>query len=97
MCSGCSRPHNRFQWIATSSPTATRVPSIELDQAIAAALGFNFNDVAPDMGSMSGSLSDLLSGLTSSLDGDLSTLLGGAAPEIGTLTTDILTGLTSLF
>jgi hypothetical protein len=40
---------------------------------------------------------DLLSGLTSSLDGDLSTLLGGSAPEIGTLTTDILTGLTSLF
>jgi hypothetical protein len=50
-----------------------------------------------DMGSMSGSVSDLLSGLTSSLDGDLSTLLGGSAPEIGTLTTDTLTGLTSLF
>jgi hypothetical protein len=78
-------------------PVGPVASMIELDQSVAAALGFNFNDVPTDMGSLSGPLSDLLSGLTSSLDGDLSTLLGGSAPEIGTLTTDILTGLTSLF
>jgi hypothetical protein len=78
-------------------PVGPLASVIELDQSVAAALGFNFNDVPTDMAGLSGSISDLLSGLTSSLDGDLSTLLGGSAPEVGTLTTDILTGLTSLF
>jgi hypothetical protein len=78
-------------------PVGSLASMVELDQAVAAALGFNFNDVPTDMAGLSGSISDLLSGLTSSLDGDLSTLLGGSAPEVGTLTTDILTSLTSLF
>jgi hypothetical protein len=78
-------------------PVGPLASMVELDQSIAAALGFNFNDVPTDTAGLSGSVSDLLSGITSSLDGDLSTLLGGSAPETGTLTTDILTGLTNLF
>jgi hypothetical protein len=58
-------------------PVGPLASSIELDQSIAAALGFNFNDVPTDMAGLSGSTTDLLSGLTSSLDGDLSTLLTG--------------------
>ncbi len=71
---------------------------IELDQATAAALGFNFNDVSAttELGTLSTSLEDLLNSLTSGLGGDLSTTLGGSlTPELGTLTADILSGLTS--
>jgi hypothetical protein len=50
--------------------------SIELDQAIANALGFSFPATAMDTG---GSLDDLLSTLTTGLDGDLSALTGRPA------------------
>ncbi len=70
--------------------------AIELDQAIAAALGFNFNDIPP--ASAVAPFDDLLSSLVSSLGGDLpTTVSGGLSTEFGTLSTDILTGLASLF
>ncbi len=74
--------------------------SIELDQAIAAALGFDFNDVAPAsaVAGLSGSLDDLLASLTGSLGSDLpTTVTGGLSGELGTLSTDVLSGLASLF
>ena len=65
--------------------------SIELDQAIATALGFSFPIPAMDAG---GSLSDLLGTLTTALDGDLSTALTGLSTDFSALLTD---GLGSLF
>jgi hypothetical protein len=64
--------------------------SIELDQAIANALGFSFPATAMDTG---GSLDDLLSTLTTGLDGDLSALTG-LSSDFSALLTD---GLGSLF
>jgi hypothetical protein len=67
---------------------------IELDQAIATALGFSFPTPAMDTGS---SLSDLWSTLTTALDGDLPTGLTGLFPDFSALLTDSLGNLPSLF
>jgi hypothetical protein len=68
--------------------------SIELDQAIAMALGFSFPTPAMDTVSP---LGDLLSTLTTALDGDLSTALTGLSTDFSALLTDSLANLTSLF
>ena len=68
--------------------------SIELDQAIATALGFSFPSPAMDTVSP---LGDLLSTLTTALDGDLSTALTGLSTDFSALLTDSLGNLTSLF
>ncbi len=81
------------------APVGPIASLIELDQAIAAALGFNFNDITPDLSTVGSPLEDLLSGLASSLGGDLPTsLTGGLSTELGNLSTDLLANLaTSLF
>jgi hypothetical protein len=68
--------------------------SIELDQAIATALGFSFPTPAMDTVSP---LGDLLSTLTTALDGDLSTPLTCLSTDFSALLTDSLGNLTSLF
>ena len=68
--------------------------SIELDQAIATALGFSFPTPAMDT---VGPLGDLLSTLTTALDGDLPTALTGLSTDFSALLTDSLGNLTSLF
>jgi hypothetical protein len=68
--------------------------STELDQAIATALGFSFPTPAGDTVSP---LGDLVSILTTALDGDLSTALTCLSTDFSALLTDSLGNLTSLF
>jgi hypothetical protein len=68
--------------------------SIELDQAIATALGFSFPTPAMDTVSP---LGDLLSTFTTALDGDLSTALTGLSTDVSPVLTDSLGNLASLF
>ena len=68
--------------------------SIELDQAIATALGFSFPTPAMDT---VGPLGDLLSTLTTALDGNLPTAFTGLSTDFRALLTDSLGNLTSLF
>jgi hypothetical protein len=68
--------------------------SIELDQAIATALGFSFPTPATDTVSP---LGDLLSTLTTELDGGLSTAFSGLSTDFSALLTDGLGNLGSLF
>lgn len=78
----------------SSTELRRRSSSIEPDQAIATALGFSFPTPAKDTVSP---LDDLLSTLTTALDGDLPTALTGLSADFSALLTDSLGNLTSLF
>lgn len=78
----------------SSTELRRRSSSIEPDQAIATALGFSFPTPAMDTVSP---LDDLLSTLTTALDGDLPTALTGLSADFSALLTDSLGNLTSLF
>ena len=70
------------------------LPPGEMPPAIATALGFSFPTPAMDTLSP---LGDLLSTLTTGLDGDLPTALTGLCTDFSALLTDSLGNLTSLF